>query len=85
MSEEKTRQKWVDTYVNWVVFSWAIGILMTLLLSGMAISLSAKAENSELIGRVNVIDVRYEDTQKNIQDIKDKLESITVIKVKDSN
>ena len=62
MSEERknTKQKLVDSYVNWYAFTWAVGILLTLILLSVSLATSAKdlADSNK-----NKVDVQNSDIQ----------------------
>lgn len=68
MSEDK-KQKWCDSYVNYYVFIWAIGILTTLIMIAIGTSMSAKAD-------VSVIGAKLETQMNDTEWIKQTLSEI---------
>jgi len=64
--EENKKQRWIDCYVNWQAFIWAIGVISTIAL--FAFGVAVTANNS-----VNDVKQKVETQNNDIQWIKQTL------------
>jgi hypothetical protein len=72
---EATKQKWTNLYVTFPIFSWAIAILLALILGVTSMASNAKDKANDADNKVDNVTIK-------IDELSNKFDKITEIKVK---